>query len=52
MKKLALVVAVMLMLAAVLCVTGVLIWARKRRARVQQQVQAAPANRFRPDLAT
>jgi uncharacterized iron-regulated membrane protein len=37
---------------AVLCVTGVLIWARKRRARVQQQVQAAPANRFRPDLAT
>jgi len=45
--------SVMGVVIAMLSVTGVLIWARKRRARVQQQVQlATPAKRFRPDLAT
>jgi uncharacterized iron-regulated membrane protein len=46
--------SVMGVVIAMLSVTGVLIWARKRRARVQQQVQqAAPAKRFTAtDLAT
>jgi len=45
--------SVMGVVIAMLSVTGVLIWARKRRARVQQQVQATPAKRFTAtDLAT
>jgi uncharacterized iron-regulated membrane protein len=44
--------SIMGVVIAMLSVTGVLIWARKRRARVQQQVQATPAKRLRPDLAT